>query len=135
MLTSLCLPVRVLEGQIIRGRISESYDIQTSLVAQWEKNPPASAKDMGLNSERGRFPRGGNDKPLQYSCLGNPMDRGVWLAIVHGLQGRTEQLNNNSNMIFRDLICPSHSGLLFTMAVQKHALWILVVLSYYVYEI
>ena len=90
---------------------------------------------MGLNSERERFPRGGNDKPLQYSCLGNPMDRGVWLAIVHGLQGRTEQLNNNSNMIFRDLICLSHSGLLFTMAVQKHALWILVVLSYYVHEI
>ena len=46
----------------------------------------------------------------------------------------TEQLNNDSNMIFRDLICLSHSGLLFTMAVQKHALWILV-LSYYVYEV
>lgn len=33
-------------------------------------------------------------------------------------------------MIYRDLICLSHSGLLFTVAVQKHALWIFVVLHY-----
>ena len=29
-----------------------------------------------------RSPGGGNGNPLQYSCLGNPMDRGVWLATV-----------------------------------------------------
>ena len=34
----------------------------------------------------GRSPREGNDYPLQYSCLGNPMDREAWQAIVHGLQ-------------------------------------------------
>ena len=33
----------------------------------------------------GRSPVEGNDKPLQYSCLGNPMDRGVWWATVHGI--------------------------------------------------
>ena len=33
----------------------------------------------------GRSPREGNDTPLQYSCLGNPMDRGAWWAIVHGV--------------------------------------------------
>ena len=27
-----------------------------------------------------------NDNPLQYSCLGNPVDRGVWRATVHGIQ-------------------------------------------------
>jgi len=27
----------------------------------------------------------GNDNPLQYSCLGNPMDRGAWQATVHGI--------------------------------------------------
>ena len=32
-----------------------------------------------------RLPGGGNGKPLQYSCLGNPMDRGAWRATVHGV--------------------------------------------------
>ena len=36
----------------------------------------------------GRSPGGGHDKPLQCSCLENPMDRGAWWAIVHG--GRKE---------------------------------------------
>ena len=30
-------------------------------------------------------PGGGNGNPLQYSCLGNPMDRGTWQAAVHGV--------------------------------------------------
>ena len=34
----------------------------------------------------GRSPGGGNDNPLQYSCLGNPMTRGEWRATVHGVQ-------------------------------------------------
>ena len=33
----------------------------------------------------GRSPGGGNGKQLQYSCLGNSMDRGAWQAIVHGV--------------------------------------------------
>jgi len=32
-----------------------------------------------------RFPGGGNGNPLQYSCLGNPMDRGAWWATAHGV--------------------------------------------------
>jgi len=32
----------------------------------------------------GRSPGEGNGNPLQYSCLGNPMDRGAWWATVHG---------------------------------------------------
>jgi len=38
---------------------------------------------MGLISQSGRFPGEGNGNPLQYSCLGNPMDRGR--ATVHGV--------------------------------------------------
>ena len=37
-----------------------------------------------------------NGNPLQYSCLGNPMDRGAWWATVHGLAKElvmVEQLN------------------------------------------
>ena len=51
------------------------------------KNPPANARDTGdtdLISGSGRSPEEGNDNPLQYSCLGNPMDRGAWQARVHG---------------------------------------------------
>ena len=41
------------------------------------KNPPANVGDAGLIPVSGRFPGEGNGNPLQYSCLGNPMDRGV----------------------------------------------------------
>ena len=47
------------------------------------KNPPANAGDMGLSPGSGRFPGEGNDNPLEYSCLGSPMDRGACKATVH----------------------------------------------------
>ena len=49
------------------------------------KNPPAKAGDMSLIPGLGRFPEGGNSNPLQYSCLGNPLNRGPWWATVHGV--------------------------------------------------
>ena len=47
------------------------------------KNLPANdgdVEDMGLIPGLGRCPGGGHGKPLQYSCLENPMDRGDWQA-------------------------------------------------------
>ena len=44
-----------------------------------------NAGDPGSIPESERFPGEGNGYPLQYSCLENSMDRGVWLAIVHGV--------------------------------------------------
>ena len=41
------------------------------------RNLPASATDVGLTPGSGRSPGEGNGKPLQYSCLGSPMDRGA----------------------------------------------------------
>ena len=49
------------------------------------KNPPTNAEDAGSIPGLGRSPGEGNGNPLQYSCLGNPMDRGPWLATVHGV--------------------------------------------------
>ena len=46
------------------------------------KNPPAN-QDTGSLSGSGRAPGVGSGSPLQYSCLGNPIDRGAWQAIVH----------------------------------------------------
>ena len=40
-------------------------------------------RDLGLIHGLGRSPGEENGNPLQYSCLGNPMDRGAWLATVH----------------------------------------------------
>ena len=51
------------------------------------KNLPANAgdtKDIQFLS-RGRSPGEENENPLQYSCLGNPMDRGAWWATVLGV--------------------------------------------------
>ena len=49
------------------------------------KNLPTDAGNAGSIPGSGRSP-GGNGNPLQYSCLGNPMDRAAWWAIVHGVQ-------------------------------------------------
>ena len=49
------------------------------------KNLPANARDVDLIPYSGRCPGGGNSNPLQYSYLGNPMDRGAWRATVLGV--------------------------------------------------
>ena len=52
------------------------------------KNPPAYAgdvRDMGSIPGSGICPEGAHGDPLQYSCLKNPMDSGVWWATVHGV--------------------------------------------------
>ena len=59
------------------------------------KNPPANAgdaRDLSSIPELGRSPGEGNGNPLQYSGLGNPMDRGAWWATVQGVaKSRTQQ--------------------------------------------
>ena len=52
------------------------------------KNLPANVRyirDAGFIPVLGRSPGEGNGNPLQYSCLENPMDRGAWEGIVHGV--------------------------------------------------
>ena len=49
------------------------------------KNLPANVEVMGLIFVLERSPGEGNENPLQYSCLGNPTDRGAWKATVHGV--------------------------------------------------
>ena len=56
-----------------------------SLAASVIKNLPANAIDQGLIPGSGRYPREGNDNPLQYSYLENSMDRGAWWVVVHGV--------------------------------------------------
>ena len=49
------------------------------------KNLLVNAGDTGSMPGLGGSPGEGNDNPLQYSCLGNPMDRGAWWATVYGV--------------------------------------------------
>ena len=69
-----------------------SYDICLPLLTdfrlpQWlsGKESACNAGDLVSIPGSGRFPRGGNGTLLQYSCLGNPMDRGAWWATVYGI--------------------------------------------------
>ena len=57
------------------------------------KNLPANAedeRDTGLIPGSGRSPGEGTVNPLQYSCLGNPTDRGAWQAIVHEVAKKSD---------------------------------------------
>ena len=58
------------------------------------KNPLVNIGDVDSIPGSGRFTEGGNGNPLQYSCLGNPMDRGAWQATVHGVTKSQTQLSN-----------------------------------------
>ena len=65
------------------------------------KDPPTNAgdtADAGSIPGWGKSSGGGNGNPLQYSCLGNPTDRGAWRATVHGghkESDTTDGLNSN----------------------------------------
>ena len=54
------------------------------------KNPPANARDTGLIPGSGRSAGEGNGNPLQYSCLENSKNRGVWWCTVHGFEKQSE---------------------------------------------
>ena len=67
-----------------------------------EKNLPVNTgdrdvRDLGSIPGSGRSPGGGNDNPLQYSCLENPMARGVWWATVHGVTKSWTRLNTHTD--------------------------------------
>ena len=54
------------------------------------KNPPAAVGNIGQSLGQRDPPGQRNSNPLQYSCLGNPMDRGAWLATVYWItKGQT----------------------------------------------
>ena len=58
------------------------------------KNLNASGGDVGLVPGLERSPGEGNGNTLQYSCLGNPMDRGAWWATVHRVTKSQTQLSD-----------------------------------------
>ena len=55
-----------------------------------------SQRRFRFNPGLGRSPGGGNGNPLQYSCLENPMDRGAWWTVVHGVAKSQKQLTTHA---------------------------------------
>ena len=60
------------------------------------KNPPANAGDTSLIPGWGRSPGEGNGNPFQYSCLGNPKERGAWWVTDHGIAESDTQLSHDN---------------------------------------
>ena len=58
------------------------------------KESACNAGDSGLIPGSGRFPGEGHGKPLQYSCVQNPMDREAWQDTVHGVAKSRTRLSN-----------------------------------------
>ena len=58
------------------------------------KNSPTNAGDVGSVPGLRRSPGEENGNPLQDSCLGDPMDRRSWLAIVHGVSKNWTRFND-----------------------------------------
>ena len=56
------------------------------------KNPPANVGDAGSIPSSGRSPGNGNGNLLQYSCLGNPRDKGTWQATFHGVTKDSDRI-------------------------------------------
>ena len=54
-------------------------------------------RDAGLIPGLGRSPGGEHGNPFQYSCLGNPTDRGAWWATVHGVAKSWTRLKRHSS--------------------------------------
>ena len=64
------------------------------------ENPLAVQKDTGDTGSihgLGRSPEGGNDKTLQYSCMGNPMDKGALWATVLGVAKMSDMTQDTHN--------------------------------------
>ena len=99
--TTLCNPMDCsMPGSSIFHYLPEFAQIHVG--GSVVKNPPANAGNMGLISASGRTPGEGNGNPLQYSCLGNPMDGGAWWTTVHEVTkdlDSTWQLNNSNNIL------------------------------------
>ena len=82
----LCL---ALEGTVLEAAVLARFTVELQWANSCQsfsggsavKNPPANPGDTGIPGSE-RSPGEGNGNPLQYSCLGNPMNRGAWRATV-----------------------------------------------------
>ena len=70
--------------------------------------PPASVGDAGSIPGLGRSLGGENGSLLQYSCLGNPMDRGAWRAVVHGVRHGVSDQTTGWSLSWMSAVLEAH---------------------------
>ena len=95
----------MLEWPVFCGAVKAGHLFSLGLICRlyrWlnGKEPACNVGDVDLISGSGRSPGQRNGNPLQYSCLGNPVDRGAEGATVPGVtkdSDMTEQLNNSEH--------------------------------------
>ena len=76
------------------------------------KESACNAGDVDSIHGLGRSPEEGNGNPLQYSCLGYPMDRGAWWATIDEVTKRQTQLSDGAHVHSRETLNVfSHPGL------------------------
>ena len=80
------------------GLTDKLYDGPGGMVI---KNLPANPGDAGSVSWWGRSPREGNGNQLQYSCLGNPVDRGALQAAVYGVTKESDTTTKQQQLLDR----------------------------------
>ena len=91
------------------------------------KNPLVKEGDVrytGSIPELGRSSREGNGNPLQYSCLENPLNRGAWRAIVHGVaKSQTQVKGHSTHAHGQESLRKSGVALRVNKKVQTAGLW------------
>ena len=97
-------------GWVLSGGKNQKVLVWVSLVAQTVKNP-CNARDLGSIPESGRSPGEGNGNSLQYSCLGNPMDRRIWWSTIHGV---SHKLSDVTNTFYCFILILTHSIIYYT---------------------
>ena len=87
------------------------------------KNPAANAGDAGSIPGLGRSPGGGHGNPLLYTCLENPMDRGVWQATIHMIAKSQTRLSNLAHM--HSCMVPAPRNLYYNWEKENECCWVM----------
>ena len=82
-------------------------------------NPPANEGNVGLIPGSARLPGEGNGNPLQYFCLGNPIDRGAWWATVLGATKSQTRLGDFNFSISPHSLIPVGTPVKFSPAAES----------------
>ena len=111
--SQICWPLPLPFGnnlsQVRQSHGAEELLLSSVGLSRWlsAKESSCHAGDMGLIPVLGRSSEEGNGNLFQYSCLGNPMGRGVWRATVNGVVKNRTQLSDSKHIVLSK--CPNNT--------------------------
>ena len=109
---------------ILKSFLQQQYSIfrnfpEASLVKEFTYNARDKSSIPGL----GRSPEEGNGNPLQYSCLGNPMDRGAWWAIVNRVAKESDVTATKQQIVFMNMQLDIFKSILSNILTLSESNW------------